>query len=288
MKTMLFLWLVREYRAHSLLCLSCQGPAEMIIDPADGGDGMATDLTVGHVANATRLQSIAFSQKFLQRFRPVLNGLPADDERIDRIAKHATEDCDQAGYRRHGFEGRPVCLNKERIGIDRKKRWQGKHMCRRLQHPTGSAPPELQMLKETAVIFVCGQQILTEKPTSIRRHIIHRIKLVAQKGWGHEADTFLRELGAQGMDVAKRGCQPIEAVTTLGCAPYSLSLILTGGRGWRHYFPGERNSMLRIGSEQGVQKSGAAPRQTHNKKRFADFLSRNAGIKLSVPFQKQT
>jgi hypothetical protein len=90
------------------------------------------------------------------------------------------------------------------------------------------------------------------------------------------------------MDVAKRGCQPIEAVTTLGCAPYSLSLILAGGRGWRHYFPGKRNSMLRIGSEQGVQKSGAAPRQTHNKERFADFLPPNAGIKLSIPFQKQT
>jgi hypothetical protein len=90
------------------------------------------------------------------------------------------------------------------------------------------------------------------------------------------------------MDVAKRGCQPIEAVTTLGCAPYSLSLILAGGRGWRHYFPGKRNSMLRIGSEQGVQKSGAAPRQTHNKERFANFLPPNAGIKLSISFQKQT
>jgi hypothetical protein len=138
------------------------------------------------------------------------------------------------------------------------------------------------MLKETAVIFVCWQQILTEEPTSIRRHIIHRIKLVAQKGGGHEADTFLRELGPQGMDLAEGGRQPIEAVTTLGCAPYSLSLILAGGRGWRHYFPRKRNSLLRIGGEQGVQKSGAAPRQTHDKERFANFLPRNAGIKLSI------
>src|SRR5678815_3702507 len=104
MKTMLFLRLVREDHAHSLLRVSRQRPAEMIIDAADGSDGMATDLTVGQVANATGLQSIAFLQKFIQRFRPVLNGLPADDERIDRIAKHATEDCDQAGYRSHCLE----------------------------------------------------------------------------------------------------------------------------------------------------------------------------------------
>src|SRR4029453_848151 len=167
-------------------------------------------------------------------------------------------------------------------------RWQGKHMCRRLQDPTGSAPPELQMLKETPVIFVGGHQILTQKPGSIRRDVIHRIKLIAQKGGSHEADTFLRQLGAQRMDVAKRGCQPIETVTTLSRAPNSLSLILAGGRGWRHYFPGKRNSVLRIGREQRVQESGAAPGKTDDKQRFADFLPRNAGIKLTIPFQKQT
>src|SRR4029434_7117486 len=117
----------------------------MIINAADGSDGVSTDLTVGQVANTTRLQLIAFLQKSIQRFRPVLNGLPADDGGIDRIAKRATEDCDQAGYRSHCLEGRSVCLDKERIGIDGKKRWQGKHVCRRLQNPTGSAPPELQM-----------------------------------------------------------------------------------------------------------------------------------------------
>src|SRR4029434_8513491 len=108
-------------------------------------------------------------------------GFPAHDQRIDRIAKHATEDCDQAGYGSHCLEWRSVCLDKERIRIDGKKRWQGKHMRRRLQYPTGSAPPELQMLQETAVILICGQQVLTQKPGSIRRHIIHRIKLIAHK-----------------------------------------------------------------------------------------------------------
>jgi hypothetical protein len=46
--------------------------------------------------------------------------------------------------------------------------------------------------------------------------------------------------------------------------------------------------MLRIGREQGVQEGGAAPRQTDDKERFADFLPRNAGIKLAIPFHKQT
>jgi hypothetical protein len=46
--------------------------------------------------------------------------------------------------------------------------------------------------------------------------------------------------------------------------------------------------MLRIGSKQGVQEGGAAPRQTHDKERFADLLPPNAGIKLSISFQKQT
>jgi hypothetical protein len=144
------------------------------------------------------------------------------------------------------------------------------------------------MLKETPVIFECGQQILPQKPGSIRRHIVHRIKLIAHKRGGHEGNTFLRELGAHGMYMTKGGRQPIEAVTTLGRAPYSLSLIVHGGRRWRHHFPGKRNSMLRIGSEQGVQEGGAAPGQTHDKERFANFLPRDAGIKLAVSFQKQT
>jgi hypothetical protein len=46
--------------------------------------------------------------------------------------------------------------------------------------------------------------------------------------------------------------------------------------------------MLRIGSQQGMQEGSAASRQTDDKERFSDFLPRNAGIKLPIPFQKQT
>src|SRR5206468_9287161 len=100
MKTMLVLRLVRENDAHSQLCLSGQRPAKIIIDAANSSDWIATDLTISQVANATGLQSIAFWQEFIQRFRPVLNGLAVDVERIDSITKHATKEHDQAGYPR--------------------------------------------------------------------------------------------------------------------------------------------------------------------------------------------
>src|SRR6266480_6911199 len=148
--------------------------------------------------------------------------------------------------------------------------------------------PELQMLEEAAVIFVCREQILAEEPSPIGRHIVHGIKLIAHKTRGHESNTFLRELCAHGVHVAKRWCQPIEAVTTLGRALNPSLLIVASRRGWRHHLPSERNSMLRIGSEQGVQECGAAAWQANNKKWFADFLQRNTRIKLSIPFHQQT
>src|SRR5260370_33111616 len=118
--------------------------------------------------------------------------------------------------------------------------------------------PELQMLQETPVIFVCWQQILAEEPFPIGRHIIHRIKLITHKTGGHEANTLLRELRAHGVHVAKRWCQPIEAVTTLGRALNPSLLIVASRRGWGHYLPSERNSMFRVRNEQGVQEGGAA------------------------------
>src|SRR5260370_23486556 len=113
------------------------------------------------------------------------------------------------------------------------------------------------MLQETPVIFVCRKQVLEEEPSQIGRHIIHRIKLSTHKGGGHKANTLLRELRAHGVHVAKRWCQPIEAVTTLGRALNPSLLIVASRRGWCHYLPSERNSMFRISSEQGVQERGA-------------------------------
>src|SRR5260370_2117611 len=117
------------------------------------------------------------------------------------------------------------------------------------------------MLQETPVIFVCRQQILAEEPSPIGRHIIHRIKLITHKAGGHKANTLLRELRAHGVHVAKRWCQPIEAVTTLGRALNPSLLIVASRRGWWHYLPSERNSSVPISSEQGVQDGCAASGQ---------------------------
>src|SRR4029453_5109560 len=144
--------------------------------------------------------------------------------------------------------------------------------------------PELQMLEEAAVIFICRQQILAEEPTPIGRHIIHGIKLIAQKTRGDESNPFLRELRAHGVHVAKRWCQPIEAVTTLGCALNPSLLIVASRRGWRHHLPSERSSMFRISSEQSVQECVAPGGAANDKEGFGNFLPRNAGIKLPIPF----
>ena len=46
--------------------------------------------------------------------------------------------------------------------------------------------------------------------------------------------------------------------------------------------------MLRVCGEQAMQQAGAAARQPHDKKRFADFLACNVWIQLPVPFHFQT
>ena len=44
------------------------------------------------IANAVGCQSISLLQKSIQRFRPVLDRLPADYGRIDRVAKYTAKD----------------------------------------------------------------------------------------------------------------------------------------------------------------------------------------------------
>ena len=138
------------------------------------------------------------------------------------------------------------------------------------------------------MIFVCWPQILAKEPSSVRRHVIHRIKLVAHKGRRHETDTFLRKLCPDGVHVAKRGRQPIEAITTANCPLNSSSLIITSRWGWRHDFPCQGNSVLGIQGEQGVQQSGAAAWQTNDKERFANSLFRDARVRLSIALHEQT
>src|SRR5712691_3204902 len=57
---------------------------------------------------------------------------------------------------------------------------------------------------------------------------------------------------------------------------------------WRPHFPHEWTSMLRVRGEQAMQHWGTTARQPDDKERFADFLARDLGIKLPVPFHLQT
>src|ERR1043166_1091080 len=116
-------------------------------------------------------------------------------------------------------------------------------MCRSLEHPTPRVAPDLQMLKKTTMIFVCRSQILAKVPGPIGRDIIHRVELVTHECRGHETDTFLRKLGTNGVDMAKCGRQPIEAITTANCALNSSLLIIASRWGWRHNLPSEGNPM---------------------------------------------
>src|SRR5438876_4291289 len=288
MKSKLFLRLACQYEAHPLCGFPRQQPAEMLINAPDGADGIAPDLDIVHVANAVVRQSIALLQESVQRFRPVLDRLAANYEWIHRIAKHAAKDRYETRYRSHRIERRPVGLDEERIGVNGKQGWQSKHVGRGFQYPTARALPELQMLKEMAVIFVCRQQILTKEPSSIRWDIIHRIKLITHKRGRHQADTFLRELRTNGVHVAECRRQPIEAVTTLRRTLNSSFLIVASRRGRRHDFPSKRSSMFRVRREQRMQERGTATGQADDKERFANFLSRNVWIKLPIPVHEQT
>src|SRR5207248_3335164 len=126
-------------------------------------------------------------------------------------------------------------------------------------------------LKEMAMKFVWRSQILAKEPGSIRRDVIHRIELVTHKRRCHETDTFLRKLSANRVHVAKRRGQPVKAITTANCPLNSAFLIIVSRWGWRHHFPSERNPMLGIHSEYGVQEGRTAPGQTNDEERFASF-----------------
>jgi len=89
------------------------------------------------------------------------------------------------------------------------------------------------------------------------------------------------------VDLAKCGREPIEAIATANRALNSSFLIIASRRGWRHDFPGEGNSVIRIYGEQGVQESRTAAGQTNNEERLANFLSHDAWIRLPIPLHEQ-
>src|SRR5436309_15364283 len=137
-------------------------------------------------------------------------------------------------------------LNEQRIRIDGEQCGQSKHVSRRFQNPSGRSPPKLQVLKKPAMILVCRPQILPKKPRPIRRHVVHRVELIAHKCGSHEADALLRNFCAYSMHVAKRRHEPVEKVTTLGGALNPAFLIHVSRRRWRPHFPHEWTSMLGV------------------------------------------
>src|SRR4030095_9192823 len=226
-------------------------------------------------------------QESIQCFRPVVDSLAANRDWIDCVAKHTAEDRYQTRYRSHGIERRSMGLDETRIRVNSQQRWQGKHVRGGLEHPTTRVPPDLQMLKETAVIFVRRSQILAKEPGPIRRHIIHRIELITHKRRRHETDTFLRKLCTNGVRVAKCGRQPIETIATTNCALNSSFLIIASRWGWRHDFPSQRNSVRRISREQGVQEGRTAAGQANDEERFANLLLHDALIRPPIPLHEQ-
>src|SRR6266513_2334253 len=178
-------------------------------------------------------------------------------------------------------------LDKKRIRVNSQQIWQGEHVCWGLEHPTRRVPPNLQMLKEAAVIFVCRSQILAKEPRPIRRDIVHRIELITHERGRHETDTFLRKLRTNRVDLAKCGRQPVEAITTANCPLNSSLLIIASRWGWSHDFPGEGNSVLGIQSEEGVQEGRTAARQTNDEERVANVLSRDTWMRLPITLHEQ-
>src|SRR5205809_8020204 len=108
------------------------------------------------------------------------------------------------------------------------------------------------MLKKPAMIFVGWPQILPKKPAAIRRHIVHRVELIAQKGGSHKADALLRNFCSHCVHVAKCRYEPVKKTTTLCRALNSAFLIGAGRWRWRPHFPHERRSMLRVCGQQPV------------------------------------
>src|SRR5580700_6795787 len=135
------------------------------------------------------------------------------------------------------------------------------------------------MLQEMPVILVSRQQILLQEPGAIRRHIVHGVELVAHERGAHQSHAFLRQFRAYGMNAAKCGREPLQRGQTPLRVPNSLPLIRARWRRRRHDLPRKRCAMLGIGRNQSMQESGSATWQANDKKRFANFLTRDLWMK---------
>src|ERR1700736_507262 len=109
--------------------------------------------------------------------------------------------------------------------------------------------------------FVSRSQVLVEKPLTIRRHIIHRVELVAHEGRAHQRNAFLRQLRTGGMHAFESWRQPAEGREISRRLANAFFSIFRAWRRWRHHFPREWRTMRRVGGEKNVQERCSAPRQ---------------------------
>ena len=60
------------------------------------------------------------------------------------------------------------------------------------------------------MVAVGRQEILIKKPGPIRRHVIHGVELITQKGGTHQADALLRQFRADCMHALEGRRQPLQ------------------------------------------------------------------------------
>ena len=110
-------------------------------------------------------------------------------------------------------------LDKERVRIDREQGWQGKHVSGRFQDPAASILSFLQMLEKAPMKGVGGLQVLLQKPSSIAGHVVHGVELIAQESRAHQADAFLRQVRADGVELPEIRRHPLQTSEVLRSAP---------------------------------------------------------------------
>src|SRR5437868_15153133 len=100
----------------------------MLVQPTHDCDGILSDLAVVNVAEPMRRRRVTVLQEDCHCLRPILECVAPDLERIHMIAKHATKNRDQTGYRGDGFQWIAMDLNEQRIGINRQQSGKGEHV----------------------------------------------------------------------------------------------------------------------------------------------------------------
>src|SRR5690349_13765070 len=104
-------------------------------------------------------------------------------------------------------------------------------------------------------------QVLPQKPFSVAWHVVHGVELIAEKSWAHKADTFLRQVRTDRMELPEIRRHPLETSQALRSAPNAPVFLGISRRRRFHHFPGQWRAILRICRKQGVQEGCSGSRQ---------------------------